>query len=161
APRLGPLAIALACWTLWCGGVLPRRWNTRHGWRMAARVFAHRLRVERLSYFVAGGWLVGAVAIALVAARGSMASWAALLTALVGIAAAGGMIWIVRGVGSAALRREAVGFGAVMLMSRVGTCIGWQGALIVFFLAPFLGLVNGLLQWTMHREPEIPYGPYL
>ncbi len=64
APRLGPLAIGLACWTLWCGGILPRRWNTRHGWRTAARVFVHRLLAERLSYLVAAGWLLGAIAIA-------------------------------------------------------------------------------------------------
>ena len=161
APRLGPLAIGLACWTLWCGGILPRRWNTRHGWRTAVRVFVHRLRVERLSYLVAVGWLLGAVAIALVAARGSAASWAALLTALVGVAAGGGMIWIVRAIGAFTLKREAMGFGDVMLMSLIGAFIGWQGVLIVFFLAPFLGLVNGVLQWTLHREPEIPYGPYL
>lgn len=160
-PRLGALAIGLACWTLWCGGILPRKWNARHGWRTAVRVLAHRLRVERLSYLVAGGWLIGAAVIAIVAARGSAASWAALLTALVGIAAGGGMIWIVRVIGTAALRREAMGFGDVMLMSLVGAFVGWQGALIVFFLAPFLGLVNGVLQWTLHREPEIPYGPYL
>jgi leader peptidase (prepilin peptidase)/N-methyltransferase len=161
APRMGPLAIGLACWTLWCGGILPRRWNTRHGWRMAARVFVHRLLAERLSYLVAIGWLAGAVAIALVAARGAAASWAALLTALVGVAAGGGMIWIVRVIGAATLRRESMGFGDVMLMSFIGAFIGWQGALIVFFLAPFLGLVNGVLQWILHRQPEIPYGPYL
>ncbi len=71
------------------------------------------------------------------------------------------MIWIVRVIGAATLRREAMGFGDVMLMSLIGAFVGWQGALIVFFVAPFLGLVNGVLQWTLHREPEIPYGPYL
>ena len=110
--------------------MLPRRWNTRHGWRTAVRVFVHRLRAERLTYLVAVGWLLGA--------RGDRAGRRArlgahpgrgCLTALVGMAAGGGMIWIVRVIGAAALRREAMGFGDVTLMSMIGAFVGWQGAL--------------------------------
>jgi leader peptidase (prepilin peptidase)/N-methyltransferase len=32
---------------------------------------------------------------------------------------------------------------------------------MIFFLAPFFGLLVGLLQWIGHGESEIPYGPYL
>ena len=35
-PERTGLFVALACWTLWCGGLLPRYWNTRHGWSLAA-----------------------------------------------------------------------------------------------------------------------------
>jgi prepilin signal peptidase PulO-like enzyme (type II secretory pathway) len=84
-----------------------------------------------------------------------------LLSALVGLAAGGGMIWIVRFVGTAARRREAMGFGDVMLMSMIGAFLGWQGVLLVFFLGPFFGLVGGLVQWAVHRQNELPYGPYL
>jgi prepilin signal peptidase PulO-like enzyme (type II secretory pathway) len=162
-PGLGivPLAIAIGCWTLWCGGIMPRRWNTRHGWTTAVRVFFHRLRVEQVTYAILRMWLVGAVAILLIAWLAPAANGAALLTALVGMAVGGGLIWIVRVIGTATLRREAMGFGDVMLMSMIGTFVGWQGALIVFFLAPMFGLVNGIIQWTMRRESEIPYGPYL
>jgi prepilin signal peptidase PulO-like enzyme (type II secretory pathway) len=160
-PRVWPLLMGLGCWTLWCGGIMPRRWNTRRGWIMAARVFWHRLWVERITYLIAVMWLVGAAVITLVAWGAPTVHWAALLTALVGMAAAGGIIWIVRVIGAATLRREAMGFGDVMLMSMIGTFIGWQGALVVFFVAPFFALVNGLVQWTLHRGHEIPYGPYL
>lgn len=160
-PQAGPLAIAIGCWTVWCGGIMPRRWNTRHGWGTAVRVFFHRLRVERLTYLMGLVWLVGVCVIAAVAWRAPQAHWAALLTALVGVAAGGGMIWIVRVMGAAALGREAMGFGDVMLMSMIGAFVGWQGALVVFFVAPLLGLVNGLVQWIVHRGHEIPYGPYL
>ncbi len=160
-PRVWPLLMGLGCWTLWCGGIMPRRWNTRRGWTMAARVFWHRLWAERITYLIGVMWLAGATVITLVAWRASIAHWAALLTALVGMAAAGGIIWIVRVIGAATLGREAMGFGDVMLMSMIGTFIGWQGSLVVFFVAPFLALVNGLVQWTLHRGHEIPYGPYL
>ena len=38
-PPAAGLATALGCWTLWCGGLLPRYWNTRRGLSTAVRVF--------------------------------------------------------------------------------------------------------------------------
>jgi leader peptidase (prepilin peptidase) / N-methyltransferase len=160
-PHVAGCAIALACWTLWCTGMMPRRWNVRRGWRTAARVFFHRLLVERVTYGLGLLWLVGSAFVCGMAWRGGAANWAALLTGLVGMAVGGGLIWIVRVIGHAALAREAMGFGDVTLMSMIGVYVGWQGALVVFFLAPCLGLASGLVRWTLHRENEIPYGPYL
>jgi leader peptidase (prepilin peptidase)/N-methyltransferase len=160
-PLAKGLAIALGCWTLWCVGLLPRRWNTRHGWTTALRVFFHRLRVEPMTYSMLLMGLVGAATIGLVAALAPAAHWAALLTALVGMAGGGAVIWIVRVIGTAALRREAMGFGDVTLLAMIGAFVGWQAALLIFFLAPFAGLVVGLAQWIFHGEHEIPYGPFL
>jgi len=155
------LAVALGCWSLWCVGLMPRRWTLRRGWRMALRIFVHRLRVEAMTYAMLLLWFLGAAAIALFSALAGEAHWVGLLTALVGMAAGGGLVWFVRIVGTAALRREAMGFGDVTLLAMIGTFVGWQGALLVFFLAPFAGLVIGLTQWIFHGEHEIPYGPFL
>ncbi|MGD9721575.1 MAG: A24 family peptidase [Pirellulales bacterium] len=155
------LLVALACWTLWCGGLLPRYWRTRRGWRTALRLFWHRLRSEAISYTIAALWLVGTAAIVVAAGRLSLAHWAGLLTSLVGLAVGGGLVWVVRVVGTAALRREAMGFGDVTLMSMIGAFVGWQAALVIFFLAPFAGLIIGVAQWIAHGEREIPYGPFL
>ena len=57
-----------------------------------------------------------------------------LLTALIGLVGSGGIVWAVRLIGTAALRREAMGFGDVTLMMMVGTFLGWQACLIAFFL---------------------------
>jgi leader peptidase (prepilin peptidase) / N-methyltransferase len=160
-PLAMPLAIGLGCWTLWCGGLMPRRWNTRHGLTKAVRVFVHRLRVESSTYQILLLWLIGAVAITLVAWQSPATHWAGLLTASVGMAAGGGVIWVVRVVGSAALKREAMGFGDVTLMAMIGTFVGWQASLLIFFLAPFLALAIGIAQWIVHRKHEIPYGPFL
>ena len=84
-----------------------------------------------------------------------------MLTALVGLAASGGIVWAVRLIGTAALRREAMGFGDVTLMMMIGTFLGWQAGLILFFLAPFAGLVIGLMQLVLRRDDVIPYGPFL
>jgi hypothetical protein len=75
--------------------------------------------------------------------------------------ASGGIVWAVRLIGTAALRREAMGFGDVTLMMMVGTFIGWQASLIAFFLAPFAGLLIGIAQFVLRRDDVIPYGPFL
>ena len=62
---------------------------------------------------------------------------------------------------AAALRREAMGFGDVTLMSMIGAFLGWQACLMIFFLAPFFGLAFALFGWIVHRQREIPYGPFL
>jgi prepilin signal peptidase PulO-like enzyme (type II secretory pathway) len=160
-PRMTGPAVALGCWTLWCGGLLPRYWNARRGWKVACRVFFHRLRVERLTYAVLAMWIVGALAIALAGQFAPAANWAALASALVGMAVGGGIIWIVRVVGGAVLAREAMGFGDVTLMSLIGAFLGWQASLAVFFVAPFFGLAFALVTWLVRREREIPYGPFL
>jgi prepilin signal peptidase PulO-like enzyme (type II secretory pathway) len=160
-PRLAGPGVALFCWTLWCGGLMPRTWRTRRGWLIAMRVFFHRLRVEWITYAILAMWLAGAVAIALAAWRADQPHWAALVTSLVGMAAGGGMIWAVRTIGTAALKREAMGFGDVTLMSMIGAFLGWQACLMIFFVAPFLGLAFAIANWVFHRDHEIPYGPFL
>jgi prepilin signal peptidase PulO-like enzyme (type II secretory pathway) len=160
-PLFSGLAVALSCWTVWCGGLLPRYWNTRHGWTTAVRVFFHRLGNERTTYAIGLMWLVGAAAMALAAWRAPDAHWAALVTALVGMAGGGAVIWAVRTIGTAVLNREAMGFGDVTLMSMIGAFLGWQACLMVFFVAPFFGLAFAIATWMIHREREIPYGPFL
>lgn len=160
-PLVTGLAVALGCWTLWCGGLLPRYWNTRRGWGIAARVFFHRLRVERVTYAILFMCLFGAAAIALAAWRAADAHWAALVTALVGMAVGGGIIWAVRFIGGAALRREAMGFGDVTLMAMIGALLGWQASLMIFFVGPFFALGFAIVNWVFRGEREVPYGPFL
>lgn len=105
-------------------------------------------------------WLGGTVLILGVWAIGGGA-WTGLLTALIGMIGSGVMIWAVRIVGSAALSREAMGFGDVTLMMMIGAFLGWQAGVIVFFVSPFAGLVAGILQLVLRRDDMIPYGPFL
>ena len=104
--------------------------------------------------------LVGALSICGVWWLGGGA-WVGLLTSLFGLAVSGGLVWAVRLGGTAALNREAMGFGDVTLMMMVGTFLGWQAGIIIFFLAPFAGLFVGIFQAVFRRDDEIPYGPFL
>jgi len=87
--------------------------------------------------------------------------WAGLVTGLVGLTVAAGMIWAVRAGASRALGREAMGFGDVTLMAMAGAWLGWQACLLACVLAVFIGLAHGLGQLVRHAESELPFGPSL
>jgi leader peptidase (prepilin peptidase) / N-methyltransferase len=161
APQATSLIIAFLCWWGWCFAIMPRRWMTRRGLLIAFKVLCTRLRREPLTWWIVGLGVLGSAAIFAVWQFATPVTWAGLLTALVGMAGGGGIVWIVRVVGSGALGREAMGFGDVTLMAMIGTLVGWQASLAIFFLAPFAGLLIGGVQWILHRENEIPYGPFL
>ncbi len=84
-----------------------------------------------------------------------------LCLSVAGIIVGGGSIWAVRLAGHWALKREAMGFGDVVLMAMIGSFIGWQGTLIVFLFAMALAVAVALPMWFFRRDRELPYGPYL
>ncbi len=154
------LAIGLGCWWLWCVALMPRSWYSRHGYRRALQLSLARLVRESATYRILVMGAIGSAAVTAVWLLGGR-GWTGLLSGLVGVAAGGGLVWLVRVIGSAALNKEAMGFGDVTLMAMIGAFLGWQTCLIVFFLAPFAGLVVGLLQMILIRDSRIPYGPFL
>jgi prepilin signal peptidase PulO-like enzyme (type II secretory pathway) len=154
------LAAGIACYWLWCFALAPRVWRGRRGVAFALRLIASRVGREFNRYPLRPLLGVGTGGIIAVWSLNERA-WAGLLTALVGLVASGGIVWAVRLIGTAALRREAMGFGDVTLMMMVGTYIGWQASLIAFFLAPFAGLLIGITQFAFRRDDVIPYGPFL
>jgi prepilin signal peptidase PulO-like enzyme (type II secretory pathway) len=159
-PLVGSLVLGLGCWWLWCVALMRRTWYARHGWRRALDLALARLKRDRSTIPLVLIGLVGSGVIASVWYWGGD-HWRGLLTALVGMAAGGLVIWLVRVIGTVVLRREAMGFGDVTLMGMIGAFLGWQTCLLVFFLAPFAGLVVGLITLILRQEHEIPYGPFL
>jgi prepilin signal peptidase PulO-like enzyme (type II secretory pathway) len=154
------LAIALAAYLGWCVALLPATCTLRRGWSKAlAFYFASILR--RGAWWK---WLVlatlGGALLAFTWSRGGLA-WQSVLTAVIGMAGGGGLIWAVRIVGQVALRKEAMGFGDVTLMAMIGVFLGWQACLMIFFLSPFAALVVSVAQWLFTGRRDIAFGPYL
>jgi leader peptidase (prepilin peptidase)/N-methyltransferase len=67
-----------------------------------------------------------------------------------------------------------MGLGDVDLLGMIGAYLGWQAAVLTFFLAPFFGLAHAA--WKLMRnlkkkwfgpgqlssaDHEMPFGPYL
>ncbi len=84
-----------------------------------------------------------------------------LLVSLTGLLIGGGTVWVIRLIGFWVLRQEAMGFGDVILMAMIGSFLGWQVTLAVFFIAPACALLVVGVSWAIRRDREIPYGPYL
>jgi leader peptidase (prepilin peptidase)/N-methyltransferase len=89
---------------------------------------------------------------------------------LAGVTAGAGVVWLIRIFASFLLAKEAMGLGDVYLMAMVGAFLGWQHAVIAFFLAPFPGLafvvllripaLSALLPQALANR-QIPFGPSL
>ena len=87
--------------------------------------------------------------------------WESLLTSLIGLAFGGGLVWGVRVVGRISLKKEAMGFGDVTLMCMIGAFLGWQSALMVFFLSPAAALFIAVGNYLITGRKDIAFGPYL
>ncbi|MDP6380208.1 MAG: prepilin peptidase [Phycisphaerae bacterium] len=85
----------------------------------------------------------------------------AVLTSVLGLVVGGGVTWLVRILGRLAFKREAMGFGDVLLMGLIGAVVGWKAAILVFFLAPFFGIIYGVVAMIRGKGREVPYGPFL
>jgi prepilin signal peptidase PulO-like enzyme (type II secretory pathway) len=154
------LVIGLVCFVGWCYAILPKTWWTRGGLWKALRYLVASIARQPLTRWFLGLGVVGSLGIVVVWWIGGL-WWQGLLSALVGMAFGGGLVWLVRVVAGSVLGREAMGFGDVTLMAMIGAFLGWQASLMVFFLAPFAGLVIALSQWMLSGRKDIAYGPFL
>ncbi len=160
APTWSSLVIGLSCYALWCIALAPRILRRRRGLFYGLSVLAARVLRELARPPLAWIALAGSAAIVGVWYAGGQA-WVGLLSALIGMIGASAMVWAIRIAATTALRREALGFGDVTLMMMIGTFLGWQAGILLFFLSPFAALLVALLQLLLRRDDEIYYGPFL
>ncbi len=155
------LAVAIGCVLSWWIGLLPRTIYFRGGIIKGIRLlFASWFRhawSKRITRYV----LPLTILFVILVWNWGGPHWAGLLTSLVGMLFGGGLVWSFRVVASSTLRQEALGFGDVTLMGMIGAFVGWQPSLLIFFLAPFAGVIVAVAQWVITRRHEIAYGPYL
>ncbi|EAQ77441.1 prepilin peptidase [Blastopirellula marina] len=156
------LAIALALYLGWWFAICPKIIWRRKGWKRACDFLVGSMRRYALTPFNLGLLAVGLIGITAVwwIAAGSD-SWQGMLSALVGMAFAGALVWLVRIFAGAALGREAMGFGDVTLMFMIGAYAGWQPAIAIFFLAPMIACLFAVIRWLTTGDVALAFGPYL
>lgn len=154
------LFTGLVIWTLWCFALADRRVILRKGFSKGIEFFFAGLVRYSTWKILVSMWVIGLVAIGAVFSVGGN-HWLGLFSALVGLAVGGGVTWAIRIVASLAMRMEALGFGDVTLMAMIGAFIGWQGAVLSFFLAPIAAIGIVLIYFVITRNSQVPFGPYL
>lgn len=155
------LAYGLLILAVWGFALLDRRWITRRGWGKAVEYFFARMFRVRQLWMSLTLVTIGLMTFVSLVFFVFPARWEYLLSSLLGLAFAGGVTWGVRIAASTGLGVEALGFGDVTLMAMIGTYIGWQPSLIVFFVAPFTAILFVALRAIITGETATPYGPYL
>ena len=88
-----------------------------------------------------------------------------LLTRLIGTVAGGTTLWLIAVVGSAILRKKAMGGGDIKLMALNGLFLGaWPELAMVIAFSAFSGAIVGttlIISGVKSRQSPIPYGPFL
>lgn len=95
-----------------------------------------------------------------------------MLNSFRGIVIGGGMIYLTRSLFDLVyfriLRKPAVqgetqsmGDGDIKLLAMIGAFLGWQKVILTFFLAPFFGIIVGIINLIVKKEHLIAYGPFL
>jgi leader peptidase (prepilin peptidase)/N-methyltransferase len=167
------LLLATLAFCGWWLAIIPTTLSSRHGLLAALRYFSASLRRRvwprknrpREGSFVflamlGFGWaIVGAVW--LLRDTIGVAHWQSLFSAIIGMVVGGAIVWAVRIVGSHALKQEAMGFGDVTLVAMIGAFLGWQPCLMLFFIAPFIGVAIAVLYALIMRDQGIWFGPFL
>ena len=85
---------------------------------------------------------------------------------LLGYLVGGAVVWGTRVFGTLLFGKEAMGLGDVHLLAAVGAVLGAKEVVVLFFIAPFFGLLYALLagmlgKITRWKWRMIPYGPFL
>ena len=87
--------------------------------------------------------------------------WHAVAWSVTGAVVGAALTFLARAVSSLVLGQEAMGLGDVTLMAMIGSYLGWQATILVFFIAPLTGLVVGLIVHAISGKVYLPYGPWL
>ncbi len=155
------LAIALAILLVWGFALLERRVILRRGIAKGIQYFFARMFRHPLLWKVIVGVTASLMLFVAVCWQLQLGRWEFLLSSLLGLAFAGGVTWGVRLSASYGLGVEALGFGDVTLMAMIGTYIGWQPSLLVFFIAPLVAILFVIARTLITGDSLTPYGPYL
>jgi len=82
----------------------------------------------------------------------------------IGIVVGGGSIWLIGLFGKKVFKKEAMGFGDVVLMAGVGAWQGWKMVLLAIFLGALVASICYLPLIIVRKaklDSELPFGPYL
>lgn len=130
--------------------------------------FEHRIIPDEVSV---GGMVAGLVfsflipqmhgADSLVASHRFVNHFVSLGYSFLGVVIGGGVIYLMAILGDWLFKKESMGGGDIKLMAMIGAFLGWENAVLTFFIAPFFGAVYGLIEKIRTKDSAIAYGPFI
>jgi leader peptidase (prepilin peptidase)/N-methyltransferase len=84
-----------------------------------------------------------------------------LLSSLIGLLTGGGIIYLTGVLGKMLFKKDAMGGGDVKYLAMMGSFLGFKSAILIYFMAPFFGVIVGIFMKIKYKTELIPYGPYL
>ncbi len=119
----------------------------------------HRIIPDEISL---GGIVVGLIfSFALPQMHATYSHWLSLWKSFLGVLIGGGSIYAMGMLGDWLFKKESMGGGDVKLLAAIGAFLGWQLAVLTFFIAPFFGAVVGIYEKIRTKDSTIAYGPFL
>lgn len=95
---------------------------------------------------------------------GNSGAFDRLVQSMMGLVTGGLCLFIVSLGGQWIWKKEVMGMGDIKLLAGLGAFLGWQGALVTFFIAAIISGVLSLIGLTfkiLRRNQYIPFGPFL
>ena len=112
---------------------------------------------------IATGLILGVVIVCAIAYQRADVWY--LLTRFIGAVTGGMALWLIAVIGSAILRKKAMGGGDIKLMALIGLFLGgWPQLVMVIAFSAFSGAIVGsalILSGRKSQQSPIPYGPFL
>lgn len=90
--------------------------------------------------------------------------WGGLGLSFIGLVTGGGGLLLIAMIGTAILKKDAMGMGDVKLLGAMGAFLGWDAVFFIIAAASMLGASFGLSMILVRRRRwgvPIPFGPYL
>lgn len=88
-----------------------------------------------------------------------------ILSAIIGLVAGGGSLYLVALLGDWLFKKESMGGGDIKMAGMLGAFLGWQKVIFVFFGSAAIGLVVSLavmcFSSRLRETRMIPFGPFL
>lgn len=84
----------------------------------------------------------------------------AFLDVVLGAGFGFGLLWLIRVLGTAVFREEAMGIGDLRMMAMIGAFLGWQGTILTLVVGSFFGTAVHLPRLRKART-KIPFGTCL
>lgn len=84
---------------------------------------------------------------------------------LIGLVLGGGSLYLLAMFGDLLFKKESMGGGDIKMMAMLGAFLGWKIILLIFLVAPFLGVVTacilGIFSKRFRQSRTMSFGPFL